>query len=47
MIWSSGQLTTISDKIAFLGVVIPGFLIIYGSGFFIEGWHKKKQEGRS
>ena len=47
MIWSSGQLQTIGDKITFLGVVIPGFLLIYSSGFFIEGWHEKKQKGRS
>jgi len=47
MIWSSGQLHSSGEKISFLAVVIPGFLIIYGAGFFIEGWHKKKQEGRS
>jgi hypothetical protein len=47
MIWSSGQLPSIADKISFLGVVIPGFLLIYSSGFFIEGWHVKKQKARS
>jgi|APHig6443718053_1056840.scaffolds.fasta_scaffold04160_5 hypothetical protein len=47
MIWTSGQLQTFSDRMIYLGVVIPGFLIIYFSGFFIEGWHKKKQERAS
>jgi hypothetical protein len=46
MVWSSGQLVTIGDKINFLGIVIPGFLIVYSSGFFIEGWHEKKKRGR-
>jgi hypothetical protein len=27
-------------------MVIPGFLLIYGSGFLIEGWHEKKKKGR-
>jgi hypothetical protein len=27
-------------------MVIPGFLLIYSSGFFIEGWHEKKKIGR-
>jgi hypothetical protein len=43
MIWSSDQLQTIDEKLVFLGIVIPGFLLIYFSGFWIEGWHKKKQ----
>ncbi|MEI6757197.1 MAG: hypothetical protein FDX18_02015 [Chlorobium sp.] len=47
MIWSSGQLQTIDDKILFLAIVIPGFLLIYFSGFFIEGWHKKKQASQT
>lgn len=47
MIWSSGQLPSVDDKLAFLGVVIPGFLLIYGSGFLIEGWHEKKKRGRA
>jgi len=47
MIWSSGQLPTTGEQIPFLCVVIPGFLLIYCSGFFIEGWHKKKQSVRS
>jgi hypothetical protein len=47
MIWSSGQLQTIGDKTTFLVMVIPGFLLIYSSGFFIERWHEKKQKGRS
>lgn len=46
MIWSSGQLLSIGDKIVFLCVVIPGFLLIYSSGFFIEGWHEKKKKAR-
>ena len=46
MIWSSGQLSTIGDKISFLAAVIPGFLLIYGSGFFIESWHEKKQKAK-
>jgi len=46
IIWSSGQLQTIRDKIIFLGIVIPGFLIIYSSGFIIERWHEKKKKGR-
>ncbi len=47
MIWSSGQLHSPGEKILFLSVVIPGFLLIYFSGFFIEGWHKRKQSARS
>ncbi|MBV5303042.1 MAG: hypothetical protein JZU70_02400 [Chlorobium sp.] len=47
MIWSSGQLITVADKITFIGIVIPGFLIVYSTGFFIEGWHEKKKRGRS
>jgi hypothetical protein len=47
MIWSSGQLLSIDDKLSFLGAVIPGFLLIYGSGFLIEGWHEKKKKGRA
>ena len=43
IIWSSGQLITVVDKITFVGIVIPGFLIVYSSGFFIEGWHEKKK----
>jgi hypothetical protein len=46
MIWSSGQLETIGDKILFLGIVIPGFLLIYSSGFFIEAWHEKKKKAK-
>ncbi|MEI8185876.1 MAG: hypothetical protein WCG19_04175 [Chlorobiaceae bacterium] len=44
VIWSSGQLQAIGDKMTFLGTIIPGFLIIYSAGFFIEGWHEKKQK---
>jgi len=46
MIWSSGQLETFSDKLTFLAMVIPGFLLVYASGFFIEQWHEKKQRAR-
>ncbi len=46
MIWSSGQLQSIGDRITFLCIVIPGFLIIYSSGFLIEGWHEKKKKDR-
>jgi len=44
MIWASGQLQTVGDKMTYLAVVIPGFLVIYLSGFFIERWHKKKKK---
>jgi len=47
MIWFSGQLVTISDKIIFLCIVIPGFLVVYSSGYFIEGWHEKKKREQS
>jgi hypothetical protein len=47
MIWSSGQLVTVADKMTFIGIVIPGFLIVYTSGFFIERWHHKKKTARS
>ncbi|TLU87837.1 MAG: hypothetical protein FDX21_03200 [Chlorobium sp.] len=46
MIWSSGQLQTTGDKISFLCIVIPGFLTVYSSGFFIERWHEKKKKAR-
>ena len=46
MIWSSGQMQTMADRITFLSIVIPGFLLIYSSGFFIEGWHEKKRKAR-
>ncbi|MEI6691949.1 MAG: hypothetical protein WCL43_04430 [Chlorobium sp.] len=44
MIWSSGQVQNIADKMSFLGTVIPGFLLIYSAGFFIEGWHERKKK---
>ena len=47
MIWSSGQLVTMAEKITFLAVVVPGFILVYCSGFFIEGWHEKKKRLRS
>lgn len=43
MIWSSGQLETMGDRVFFLLVVVPGFIAVYGSGFLIERWHLKKQ----
>jgi hypothetical protein len=43
MIWSSGQLATDADRSVFVLFVVPGFLVIYLSGFLIEGWHKKKK----
>jgi hypothetical protein len=44
MIWESGQLQTPTHQAIYLWVVIPGFLVIYLSGFFIERWHRKKQQ---
>lgn len=47
LIWASGQLQTVGDRMTYLAVVIPGFLCIYLSGFLIEGWHKKKKKKAS
>jgi len=44
MIWSSGQLKTAADQQIFLGLVIPGFILIYVSGFLIQKRHAKKME---
>ncbi len=44
MIWISGQLKTPQDQIIFLCVVIPAFVLIYLSGFFIARRHTKKPE---
>ncbi|ABL66017.1 hypothetical protein [Chlorobium phaeobacteroides] len=44
MIWSSGQLKTPDDHMIYLAFVIPGFVVIYLSGFIIERWHNKKQQ---
>ncbi len=45
MIWSSGQLRTPQHHALFLGLVIPGFFLIYLSGFLIRNRHAKKQRG--
>ena len=42
MIWSSGQLRTPQHQTLFLGMVIPGFIMIYLSGFLIQKRHAKK-----
>ena len=45
MIWSSGQLRTPQHQMMYLGIVIPGFVLIYLSGFMIRKRHAKKQKG--
>lgn len=45
MIWSSGQLRTPQHHAIFLGMVIPGFILIYLSGFLIRNRHAKKLQG--
>jgi hypothetical protein len=45
MIWLSGQLKTPHHESLFLGVVIPGFILIYLSGFLIQKRHLKKLQG--
>ena len=45
MIWSSGQLKTAQQELMFFGVVIPGFILIYLSGFWIRNRHAKKMQG--
>ncbi|NTV67814.1 MAG: hypothetical protein HGB06_09085 [Chlorobaculum sp.] len=45
MIWSSGQLKTEADQHLFFGLVIPGFILIYLSGFLIQKRHAKKLQG--
>ncbi|NTV92550.1 MAG: hypothetical protein HGA72_04530 [Chlorobiaceae bacterium] len=44
MIWSSGQLKTPDEQMIYLALVIPGFVVIYLSGFIIERRHNKKQQ---
>jgi hypothetical protein len=44
MIWSSGQLKTAADQQMFLGLVIPGFILIYVSGFLIQKRHARKTQ---
>lgn len=46
MIWVSGQLRNPHHESLFLGVVIPGFILIYLSGFIIEKRHVNKLKGR-
>ncbi|NTW84434.1 MAG: hypothetical protein HGB36_13945 [Chlorobiaceae bacterium] len=43
MIWTSGQLKTPHHELLFFSVVIPGFLLIYLSGFVIAKRHALKQ----
>ncbi len=45
MIWESGQLHTLQDRVIFLSVVIIGFIAVYISGFLVEAQHKKKKAG--
>jgi hypothetical protein len=47
MIWSSGQLKTPQHHAFFLGMVIPGFILIYLSGFVIRNRHAKKQNSEA
>ncbi|NTW82882.1 MAG: hypothetical protein HGB36_05870 [Chlorobiaceae bacterium] len=47
MIWTSGQLKTPQNEIMFLCVVIPGFILIYLSGFLIAKRHAIKQRSAS
>ncbi|NTU91464.1 MAG: hypothetical protein HGB01_07465 [Chlorobiaceae bacterium] len=42
MIWTSGQLTTPQHQSLYLGIVIPGFVLIYLSGFIVQKRHAKK-----
>lgn len=44
MIWSTDQLQEPSEKLLFLAIVIPGFLMVYTSGFLIEKWHNNKSQ---
>lgn len=45
MIWSSGQLKTEADQLLYFALIIPGFIVIYLSGFLIQKRHAKKIEG--
>lgn len=45
MIWSSGQLKTEADQMLYWALIIPGFIVIYLSGFLIQKRHAKKIEG--
>ena len=43
MVWTSEQLRTPQQEILFFSVVIPGFILIYLSGFLIAKRHARKQ----
>lgn len=43
MVWTSGQLRTPQQEILFFSVVVPGFILIYLSGFLIAKRHARKQ----
>lgn len=43
MVWTSGQLRAPQQEILFFSVVIPGFILIYLSGFLIAKRHARKQ----
>ena len=45
MIWSSGQLKTEADQMLYFALIIPGFILIYLSGFLIQKRHAKKIQG--
>jgi hypothetical protein len=47
MVWTSGQLKTPQHEILFFSVVIPGFILIYLSGFLIAKRHAIKQQSSS
>ena len=47
MVWTSGQLKTAHHEILFLSVVVPGFILIYLSGFLIAKRHATKQNSAS
>ncbi|NTW51890.1 MAG: hypothetical protein HGB22_04815 [Chlorobiaceae bacterium] len=46
MIWTSGQLKTEAQHYLFLSIVIPGFILMYVSGFLIEKSHTKKMRDK-
>lgn len=47
MVWTSGQLETLQQETLFFSVVIPGFILIYLSGFLIAKRHARKQRPTS
>lgn len=47
MVWTSGQLRTPQQEGLFFSVVIPGFILIYLSGFLIAKRHARKQGSAS